>query len=88
MLTNPKIAHGTDRLQQPVGLDGKLEDLPFAIASADARPTRQAAEVFEKHRTRADATLSRLDTFVTGEIAALSQRILDTGVQWVDTSVK
>ena len=77
----------TDRLKLAVGLDGKLSDLPFAIAGADAPPTPQAQLVYEKHRALADETFARIDELAAGEVAKLGERIHAAGVPLVDTRV-
>ena len=87
VLTNPKQRHATDYLKLPTGLDGKLADLPAAIAGADAAPTGQAREVFEKHRTLADSTLARLDEIATEKLGELEARLRETGVALFDTTL-
>ena len=87
VLTNPKQRHMADRLVLPVGLDGKLEDLPAAVAGFDAPPTRQAREVYEKHRALADQTLARLEEIARADIVALEEKLAEARVALVDTSV-
>lgn len=87
VLTNPKQGHPTDRLKMAVGLDGKLSDLPFAIAGADAPPTPQARLVYEKHRALAEETFARIDALAAGDVAKLGERIHAAGVPLVDTRV-
>ena len=82
-LTNPKQAHAADRLRMRVGLDGKFADLPLAIAGADAAPTRQAREVFEKHETLANELLARLDDLVNTDLAQFDASIRAAGVPLV-----
>ena len=87
VLTNPKLQHAADRLVLPVGLDGKLEDLPAAVTGFDARPTRQAREVYEKHRALADQTLARLEEIARADVVALEEKLAEARVPIVDTSV-
>ena len=86
-LGNGNPVTGTDFLKLPSGLDGKLADLPAAIAGADVAPTRQAREVYEKHCALADATLGRLEELAANDVAALDTRIREAGVSLVDTTV-
>jgi hypothetical protein len=84
IFTNPKQLHDTDRLKMRGGLDGKLADLPHAIAGADAPPTRQARDVFEKHETRVNEVCARLDDLVTTDLAQFDERIRALGVPLID----
>ena len=87
MLINPKQSHPADRLVIPVGLEGKLEDLPAVVTGFDARPTRQALEVYEKHQALADQTLARLEEIARADVAALESKLAEARVPIVDTSV-
>ena len=87
VLTNPKQRHAADRLVLPVGLDGKLEDLPAAVTGFDAAPTRQVREVYEKHRALAEETLARLEEIARRDVAGLEAKLAEARVPLVDTSV-
>lgn len=85
VLTNPDIKHATDRLKLPVGLDGKLEDLPAAIAGSDSAPTDAARGVYEKHKTRAEEAFAKLDALCESKIASLGERIRKAEAPLLDT---
>ena len=86
VLTNPAQTHGTDFLKLPLGLDGKLADLPAAISGADARPTKQSREVFDKHRTLAESTLARLDEIAESDVVAFERALREADISLVDTA--
>jgi hypothetical protein len=87
-LTQPRATFPlTDRLKLPAGLDVKLDSVAAAVSTADAAPTRQALEVFAKHRAEADEVLARLDSLIAGGLRDLDRRVRALALPVVDASL-
>ena len=85
-LTQPRHKHDVDRLKLPAGLDTKLADCAFPVASSDAAPTRQAVQVFEKLAGLADAALIDFEKLIDNDIAELNRLIRDSDVGTIDVA--
>lgn len=71
---------GTARLNEPARLTQKLATLIATVASADARPTTQAAELVAIHSAQIDEHLARLATVVEGDLAHLNRLITESAI--------
>jgi photosystem II stability/assembly factor-like uncharacterized protein len=69
-----------DPLNYPIHLNNKLTLLMRVVDSADAAPTRQAYEVFEELRRRADIELTRLREVLEKDVGAFNQMVRDLNV--------
>ena len=58
-LIEPRAKADGDRLLYPARLNAKLASVPSVVTSADAGPTRQVVQVFEKLSREADAVLAQ-----------------------------
>ncbi|MBW3589176.1 MAG: glycosyl hydrolase [Actinobacteria bacterium] len=85
-LTQPRHKHDVDRLKLPAGLDTKLADVAFPVASSDSAPSRQAVQVFEKLAGLADAALADFEKLIDNELAELNRMIKDSQVAAIDVS--
>ncbi len=61
----------------------KLSGLPPVVSSADAAPTKQSHQVFEKLAGQIDEQLAALDDVVTGPLAAVNSGLAATGLDIV-----
>nr|PZN68433.1 MAG: glycosyl hydrolase [Sphaerobacter thermophilus] len=69
-----------DALNYPLKLNAKLGALMGVVASADARPTRQAVELFAELSRQVDDCLGRLDEVVKTDVAAFNGVLRDAGI--------
>jgi len=69
-----------DALNYPLKLNAKLGSLMGVVASADARPTRQAVELFAELSRQVDDCLARLDEVVRTDVAAFNGVLRDAGI--------
>ncbi|MDI3341710.1 MAG: glycosyl hydrolase, partial [Sphaerobacter sp.] len=72
-----------DALNYPLKLNAKLGSLMAVVASADARPTRQAVEVFAELARQVDACLARLDETVQRDVEGFGALLREVGVPLV-----
>jgi photosystem II stability/assembly factor-like uncharacterized protein len=79
-LIEPRAQVEGDRLHWPNRLNVKLAGLSSVASTADARPTRQALQVFEDLSARADREIARWRALRDGEVAAFSQLIARAGI--------
>lgn len=68
-----------DGIRYAAGLDSQLVHLFAVVASADARPTKQARAFFEQLRERVNAALAAADALVP-EAQAVERQAADLGV--------
>ncbi len=64
-----------DVLNYPIKLNNKLAALASVVASADAKPTKQAYEVFDDLSSRLDAQLAKLNEIIEKDIPAFNQLV-------------
>jgi len=76
----PELKSAGDSLNYREQLWEKLSDLVPIVASADARPTAQSYDVFEKLSNEIDPHLSKLDEVIAGDLAALNDTLTALGV--------
>ena len=74
-LVQPEFTSEGDTLNYRQMLFEKLYTLVPVVASADARPTAQSYDVFDKLAGQADAQLDALAGVVTDDVAAFNQRL-------------
>ncbi len=74
-LIQAKSKASEDSLNYPVKLNEKLTALASAVESADAAPTRQSYEVFDKLSGELDAQLARWSEIVSKDVAALNEEM-------------
>ena len=79
-LVQPELKSAGDSLNYREQLWEKLSDLVPIVASADARPTAQSYDVFEKLSNEIDPHLSKLDEVIAGDLAALNDTLTALGV--------
>ena len=72
-----------DSLRYREMLFEKLSSLPFVVSSADARPTTQSWQVFEKLAGQIDEQLAALATIRGGDLASFNQELGALGVDIV-----
>src|SRR5262249_32652566 len=72
-LTNPAIKADEDDLNFEPKLDHDLTYLAGVVASADRRPTAGSVEMARVLEGRLDATVSRFEALLAGEVAACAQ---------------
>ncbi|RMG46783.1 MAG: glycosyl hydrolase, partial [Acidobacteria bacterium] len=70
-----KVKAPQDTLNYPIKLNNKLASLADAVASADARPTKQAYEVFGELSARLDDQLARLKEILRKDIPAFNRQV-------------
>ncbi len=70
-----KVKAPQDTLNYPIKLNNKLASLASAVASADARPTRQAYEVFRDLSAKLDDQLARLKEILQKDIPAFNRQV-------------
>lgn len=70
-----KVKAPQDTLNYPIKLNNKLASLANAVASADARPTKQAYEVFGELSARLDDQLARLKEILRKDIPAFNRQV-------------
>jgi len=58
----------------------KMSGLPPVVRSADAKPTQQSHDVFEKLSGQADEQLAALQALVDGDLAKINTQLSDLGV--------
>ncbi|MEO6571613.1 MAG: glycosyl hydrolase, partial [Ilumatobacteraceae bacterium] len=79
-LVQPELTAPGDSLNYREMLFEKLGHLPPVVASADARPTTQSYEVFDKLSAQAGTQLDALARLVDGDVAEFNSRLADLGV--------
>jgi photosystem II stability/assembly factor-like uncharacterized protein len=67
----------------PARISGRLAALAMMVDEADARPTDQDGEVYDKLAEDLQRELNRLDDLLSEEVAALNRTIRDSGVDAV-----
>ncbi len=82
-LVQPEFTSEGDSLAYRQMLYEKLYTLVPVIASADARPTKQSYEVFDKLAGQTDEQLARLRALLDGDVAAFNRRLDDLDVSIV-----
>ncbi len=79
-LVQAELTSDGDSLNYREMLFEKLSGLPPVVASADARPTVQSYQVFDKLDGQARVQLEALRTLVDVDLAALNSRIAQLGI--------
>lgn len=74
-LHNPKIKSSQDVLNYPTALDGQLLGLQSVVESADAAPTRAAAERYAELRKDLDGILAELQGVLDADLAAWNDAV-------------
>ncbi|MDB4205717.1 hypothetical protein N8342_00895 [Acidimicrobiales bacterium] len=59
----------------------KINGLPPVIRSADAKPTQQSYDVFEKLSGQADIQLAAMQALVDGDLAKINNQLSELGVE-------
>ena len=59
----------------------KINGLPPVIRSADAKPTQQSYDVFEKLSGQADTQLAAMQALVDGDLAKINNQLSELGVE-------
>ncbi len=57
----------------------KLTSLPPVVSSADARPTTQSYDVFQKLIEQIDPELAKLESLLSNELQELNDKLTDAG---------
>jgi photosystem II stability/assembly factor-like uncharacterized protein len=70
-----KIKSGQDALNYPIKLNDKIATLSGVVASADARPTKQAYDVFAELSGKLDVQLSKFKLLVEKDLAAFNMLV-------------
>ncbi len=79
-LVQSEFTSDGDTLNYREKLFEKLSNLPPVVASADARPTTQSYEVYQKLSGQADEQLSALKALIDEDLAQLNDQLGETGV--------
>lgn len=74
-LVQVRIKSSQDVLNYPIKLNNKLAALASTVASADARPTRQAYDVFNDLSARLDAQVAALQQVISKDLSAFNNRL-------------
>lgn len=80
ILIQSKSQSGQDPLNYPILLDNKLAALMSVVASADARPTGQAYQVFRELSSRAATQIGQLNLLLNRDIPAFNSRVRDAEI--------
>ncbi len=84
-LVQKEFTTAGDRLHYPIKLYEKLSDLVAVVGSADARPTSQSYDVFDKLSNLIGEQLGALDSLMASDVAALNTSLADGGVAVIGT---
>jgi photosystem II stability/assembly factor-like uncharacterized protein len=79
-LIERRVEADGDMIHFPVRLNARLAALTSAVAMAEARPTRQAVEVFDDLSARIDRQLERWRTLLAGPVAAFRDSVRAAGI--------
>ena len=79
-LIQTKAATAGDRLRMPMKLNTKLIGLISIVAAADAKPTKQAHDVYGHLRTQIDDQLALLDGIIGDDLAAFNDLVLAANI--------
>ncbi|MBS3819611.1 glycosyl hydrolase [bacterium] len=80
VLIQSKSESPQDPLNYPIKLDNQIAALASVVASADAAPTEQSYEAFQKLSEKADAQLAKLEEVLNSGIPALNQMAKEANV--------
>jgi len=69
----------------PARIGGRFAALAMMVDEADARPTDQDGEVYDKLAEDLQRELNRLDDLLSEEVASLNRTIRDSGIDPVTT---
>jgi photosystem II stability/assembly factor-like uncharacterized protein len=79
-LMQVKAQSSQDTLNYPAMLNTKLAGLGWAIASADARPTQQAYELYDDLAARIDAQLAALQQVLDTDVPAFNKAVREASI--------
>ncbi len=79
-LIDRRMKERDDTLRFNMRLNNKLAELYDTVASADAAPTVQAAQVFQSIAQRVDAQIDRLREVVNNQLADFNRQVRESGV--------
>jgi len=79
-LIERRVEADGDMIHFPARLNVKLAALTPVVATAEARPTRQATEVFRDLSARIDRQLERWRAVLAGPVAAFRERVRAAGI--------
>jgi photosystem II stability/assembly factor-like uncharacterized protein len=82
-LVQSEFTNPGDTLNYREKLIEKLSALPPVVGSADAAPTKQSYEVFDKLAGQIDEQLGALDELIQGDLATLNDRLGVLGLGFV-----
>jgi small-conductance mechanosensitive channel len=85
-LIERRVEADGDMIHFPARLNARLAALTSAVAMAEARPTRQAVEVFEDLSARIDRQLERWRALLAGPVAAFRDGVRAAGIPEVAPS--
>jgi hypothetical protein len=80
VLIQSKSKSGQDPLNYPILLDNKLAALVSVVASADARPTGAAYQVFRELASRADTQIGQLNLLLRRDIPDFNRMVRDAEI--------
>ncbi len=80
ILIQSKSQSGQDPLNYPILLDNKLAALLSVVASADARPTGQAYQVFRELSSGAATQIGQLNLLLKRDIPEFNSRVRDAEI--------
>ncbi len=80
VLIQSKSKSGQDPLNYPILLDNKLAALVAVVASADARPTGAAYQVFRELASRADTQIGQLNLLLRRDIPDFNRMVRDAEI--------
>ena len=72
---------GQDPLNYPIRLNNKIAALAGVAASADARPTDQTREVFERLSRELDGHIGKINSSIRQSLPALNRLLTTSGLQ-------